>query len=76
MTVEQSPELEELIEEIVFKVLSNDHSIIAYPEWIRRAIAQSVHRGRGHGPFPLNPDIDKEWGDECPCACHDLMSWG
>jgi hypothetical protein len=69
MTVERTPELEDLIEEIVTKTLVRDNSIIAYPEWIRRAIAQAVataQRQQWHNGNLLGECLD----EECECTCH------
>jgi len=76
MTVEWTPEREDLIEDIVFLVASRSRFLVARPEWVRRAVAQGLRRAGDNGGIESLLEIeDRSDRRDCPCACHDLAYW-
>lgn len=70
MTVERTPELEALIEEVAFQVRV-DGDVTQLPEWVRRAIAKGAQFRYGAEHYRCEFDCDRcHEGCETPnCTC-------
>lgn len=71
MTVERTPELEALIEEVAFQVRVNG-DVTHLPEWVARAVAQGAQARPGADHYRCEFDCDGcHQGCDAPnCVCN------